>query len=275
MKININDDFIPRQDEYIGEDGELHCKHCNGARSLTYLNKRMRCICECEEHERAKREDERKKNERCEAIKQLQSASLIGEEYKGVTFENTETGRSESFNKAYALCKTYCEQAEWFRQRGQGVYLYGALGCGKTHLAACMANSLIKQCKPVLFTNFFKIMQLIRNEKTKNGKESDILDKLAVVEYLFIDDIGAERVSANGEETWVQEYIFNILNDRLSNRMPTIFTSNYGLKELRDKRGLQPRICDRIARIVGTAAVKIEAPNYRREQVKNESQIFC
>lgn len=144
----------------------------------------------------------------------------------------------------------------------------------ETHLAACMANAIIKQCKTVLFTNFFKIMSLVREKKMKGGKESDVLDRLTVVDFLFIDDLGAERVSANGEETWVQEYIFNILNDRLSNRMPTIFTSNYGLKELRDEKGLQPRICDRIARMVSWANVKIEAPNYRREQVKNKNRYF-
>ena len=275
LKINIEDNFTPRQDEYIGDDGELHCKHCNGVRSLTYQGKRMRCICECQERELGEKEKAREQQLQCEAIKQIRLASLIGEEYKNVTFENTELGRSESFNSAYALCKKYCSEAAWFQQRGQGIYLYGALGCGKTHLAACMTNALIKQCKTVLFTNFFKIMLAVRRERRGYGSnENELLDKLAEVDFLFIDDLGAERVSTNGEETWVQEYIFNILNDRLTNRKPVIFTSNYGLKALRDSKGLQPRICDRIARIVGTAVAKIEAPNYRREQVKKDNFVF-
>ena len=275
LKVELpRDIFTPREDEYVGKDGELHCNYCKGLRSHTYKGRRMRCICHCQEWKRDMRELERNDKAKYDAIQQIIKASLVATEYQTASFDTTDTGRSESFDKAFDLCKRYCESLDLVEKHGQGLYLYGSLGCGKTHLAACMANAIIKQCKTVLFTNFFKIMSLVREKKRKGGKESDVLDRLTVVDFLFIDDLGAERVSANGEDTWVQEYIFNILNDRLSNRKPTIFTSNYGLKELRDEKGLQPRICDRIARMVSWANVKIEAPNYRREQIKKQEPIF-
>lgn len=274
IKVELpRDIFTPRADEYIGEDGELHCKYCNGLRSHTYKGRRMRCICKNQELERNMRELKRENEAKYEEVRKLQIASLLGKDYAMSSFDNTETGRSESFDKAYDLCKRYCESLDLVEKHGQGLYLYGKLGCGKTHLAACMANAIMQKCRPVVFTNFFKILLAIRG---KSGKgEEAFLEQLSKVDFLFIDDLGTERyLTKDGTESWVQEYLFNILNDRVVERKPTIFTSNYGLTTLVREKGLQPRIGERIYKLTGQFSIEIDAPNYRKEQVKKQEPIF-
>ena len=136
-----------------------------------------------------------------------------------------------------------------------------------------MANAIMQKCRPVVFTNFFKILLAIRG---KSGKgEEAFLEQLSKVDFLFIDDLGTERyLTKDGTESWVQEYLFNILNDRVVERKPTIFTSNYGLTTLVREKGLQPRIGERIYKLTGQFSIEIDAPNYRKEQVKKQEPIF-
>ena len=48
------------------------------------------------------------------------------------------------------------------------------------------------------------------------------------VDYLFLDDIGEENVTAWSRD----EILLTILSYRLLNRLPTFFTSMYGYKDL-------------------------------------------
>ena len=260
---NINDFGGLREDEYL-KDEVIYCKKCNTARMFVNEAFRVRCLCDCQAVERDKAEQEEKERERLNAIEKLQKASLIGERYRNATFDTAIIGQNPTFDIAYNRCKGYCAVANKVLADGLGIYLYGDKGTGKTHLTACMANDLIRQRKQVLFTNFAEISKMIRSTFNRpNESEEAYTKQFANIDFLFIDDLGTERVqAANGGDLWLQEKIFDVLNMRYNNRKPTIFTSNHSIQELITERGIMEKTVDRIVEM-SSVILKIEGESYR------------
>ena len=133
-----------------------------------------------------------------------------------------------------------------------------------------MVNELIKQHRPTLFTNFFEISQIIRGTfNSSKNNEIDMIEKISNIDFLFIDDLGTEKVTKNGEDNWLQEKIFEILNKRYNNKKPTVFTSNYSLEELINARGLMEKTVDRILEM-SSLILKIEGESHRIKNRSNE-----
>lgn len=115
----------------------------------------------------------------------------------------------------------------------KGIYLHGAVGVGKTHVAYAMLNwwDLQKQTH----AQFWNVTELIhelkldfdRREKNWTGEDLLKSDRL-----LFLDDIGAEKMTE-----WVQETIYLLVNRRYNKMLPTIFTSNLPIADLADRVG--------------------------------------
>lgn len=256
-----------QEDEYIDNStGLIYCKKCITARQVevNILDKRriVRCICKCQKRKIELEEIERKETEDRLKIAKLKASSLLGERYRNITFESTETGHNESFDKILVRCKNYCNVSKEVKEKGFGIYIYGGSGTGKTHLTACMANELIKKQHQVLFTNFFEIGKLIKSTFNGKGNEIEQINRIAEVDFLFIDDIGTERVLNRGEDTWMQEKIFEVLNKRYNKKKSTIFTSNYSIKELIEERGMMTKTVDRIVEMSNLIA-KVEGNSYR------------
>ena len=189
----------------------------------------------------------------------------MGERYRNSRFEDTETGFNPDFDKALARCRKYTQISSEALKNGYGLYLYGTSGAGKTHLTACMANELLNQHKQVLFTNFFEISNAIRKTFNTRATEEGLIDRIANVDFLFIDDLGTERVVKDGEDLWMQEKIYEVINKRYNEKKPTIFTSNYSLQELVDDRGLMGKTVDRIVEM-STVILKLEGMSYRMKK---------
>lgn len=260
-----------REDEYV-KDEIIYCKKCNTKRMFVSDDGsfKVRCLCKCQEAERDKKRAEEQEFERLKEIKKLKAASLIGDRYRDVTFATTHTGHNGDFDKAYIRCKRYCEASDKVLADGLGIYMYGSSGTGKTHLTACMANELMNQRKQVLFTNFFEISKLLRNTFGKHTEsEEQYINKLATIDFLFIDDLGTERVQKDGEDLWLQEKIFDIVNKRYNAKKPTIFTSNNSIPELVKERGIMGKTVDRISEM-SSAIIKIEGASYRRKMRTKE-----
>lgn len=260
---NLEDYGGLRKDEYVMND-VIMCQKCDTARMFVHGNFKVRCLCKCQAEAQKQAEAEEKERERQKEVEKIQRASLIGDRYKNVSFANTKTGHNATFDAAYIRCKRYCEVADKVLADGLGIYLYGDKGTGKTHLTACMANNLMQQRKQVLFTNFAEIAKAIKST-FNNPRESEevYINKIATIDFLFIDDLGTERVqAANGADLWLQEKIFDVLNKRYNNRKPTIFTSNHSIAELVSERGIMGKTVDRIAEM-SSAIIKVEGESYR------------
>lgn len=254
------------ENTYIGDDGLPHCTKCHGLKVtkdiIQGFGMRMPVPCDCMRAERRKAEERDEYNRKMQMLDRIRSASLLGERYKSTTFEQTDLNINDGFIKAYNRCKKYCEVSADALKEGYGVYIYGESGVGKTHLTACMCNELINQYHQCLFTNFFEISKLIRAAWNRNTEADGIIKRICAIDFLFIDDLGTEKLQKNGEDNWLQEQVYDIINKRYNNKKPTIFSSNYSLNELINDRGMMQKTVDRINEMA-TAIIKLQGASYR------------
>lgn len=256
------------ENTYVGEDGLLYCTKCHTRRctkDIIYpFGKRMPVTCDCmKEAERKEKEAEEQK-EKLRKLDKLRGASLLGDRYKDTTFDSTDLNRPADFQKAFKRCRDYCKVADQALENGYGMYIYGDSGTGKTHLTACMCNELMANMRQCLFTNFFEISKLIRSTWNGNADSEGVIRRLCEVDFLFLDDLGTEMVTKNGEDNWLQGQVFDIINKRYNNRKPTIFSSNYSMNQLITERGLMAKTVDRIGEM-STAMIKLSGESYRRK----------
>ena len=113
----------------------------------------------------------------------------------------------------------------------------GNTGLGKTFLSNCIANSLIKQGKTVLYQTAPVMLDTIINyHMYRNQENKDIMDHLLSVDLLIIDDLGTESMNSLKFSDF-----FTIINSRLLNQnnkiTKTIISTNLDLNELADMYG--------------------------------------
>lgn len=228
-------------------------------------------MCKCEQEKQDKEKKQQEMLDKMRKIEKLKNLSLLGEIYKNVTFENTQTGVSSSFDVAFNRCKKYSEVYEEVLKNGYGIYLFGDKGVGKTHLTACMANYLVSKCVPVLFTNLFEISKSVKStfNRESTQTEQDLIQKFSNVEILFFDDLGTEIFTKNSGETWLQGLLFDLINKRYNNRKATIFSSNYSLNSLINERGIMEKTVDRISEMTNGAVIKITGKSLRGRPKNN------
>ena len=256
------------ENTYTGEDGLLYCTKCHTRRCtkdpVPLLGKRMPIVCECMKEEERREKEREAKEEKLRKLDKLRGASLLGDRYKYATFDKTDLERPEDFQKAFQRCRKYCQIPEQALENGYGMYIYGDSGTGKTHLTACMCNELMAQMHQCLFTNFFEISKLIRSTWTGNADSESVIKRVCEVDFLFLDDLGTEALTKNGEDNWLQGQVFDIINKRYNNKKPTIFSSNYSMNQLIADRGMMAKTVDRIGEM-STAMIKLSGESYRRK----------
>ena len=126
------------------------------------------------------------------------------------------------------------------------LYLWGAPGNGKTHLAAAAANGLIAAHIPVMFSTFTELVDLAARDDF--AEKEAVIQVLQAIPALIIDDITEQELRTD----WKQSLLFRVLDSRYVGNMPTLLVSNLspapvpshpGIASLRD---YEARIASRI-----------------------------
>lgn len=216
----------------------------NGAIML-WFQEPMRCTCDKAakhwaeydaEQERKKRQEEldaehAKKRAR---IERLLGKSGIKKRFQQRTFDNFKTDTPER-KRCYRAAKEYADNFATLYPTGEGLYIEGSNGTGKTHLAAAIALQLIEQGIPVVCKTSSDLLGDIKRSFDEGAtSEYDILRAYKDVDLLIIDDLGKEQCT-----DWSMSTLYSILNDRYEDMKPTIITTNYGDMDL--ARALTPR----------------------------------
>lgn len=193
----------------------------------------QRCTCEAavkywtdyEEKQRQAKEQEelaRKRAAMQEKIKKLLGQSGLKKRFLNRTFGNYRA-RTPEQRKAYAVAKAYADRFQEFYERGEGLYIEGTNGTGKTHLAAAIALQLIHKGIPVLCKTSIDLLDDIKKAFDDNQvSEYDVLKIYKQVDLLIIDDLGKEQCT-----DWSMSTLYSILNDRYEDMKPTIITTNF------------------------------------------------
>ncbi len=109
----------------------------------------------------------------------------------------------------------------------KGLYIYGKFGVGKSFLLGAIANELAEKhvaSMIVYFPEFVREMKQSLNDQSTGEK----LEAVKSAPVLMIDDIGAETMSS-----WIRDDILGtILQHRMLEGLPVLFTSNFNYSEL-------------------------------------------
>ena len=178
---------------------------------------------ELQERRRQEEENRRKR----EKINEILGDSGIGKRFKNRTFENFKVDAENK--EAYTNAKLYAENFSKFKETGEGLYFTGGNGTGKTHLAVAIALYLINKGIPVICMTSIKLLQEIRRtyDRDRNVSEYELLKAYKEVDLLVIDDLGQENIT-----DWSLMMLYDIINDRYENCLPTIITTNFSDEDL-------------------------------------------
>jgi len=129
-----------------------------------------------------------------------------------------------AYNKAIAFCNNFTSS---------NLYFYGNSGTGKTFLASCIANDLIKKGYKVIYQSSYKLFQFMEDYKfcrIDRDSNTKFYDSIYNCDLLIIDDLGTEFSTA-----YTCSVLFDILNTRLVNGKSTIISTNLAFPNLESK----------------------------------------
>jgi DNA replication protein DnaC len=115
--------------------------------------------------------------------------------------------------------------------RGQGLFLYGKQGVGKTYAMAAFLKDVIDGRRVCRRTSYEMLCLEIRDtfKPTATKTEHEVIKQYIEADYLFIEDVGT---TTKYEETDFSRRTFLvILDQRLEQMKPTFITSNKTLVE--------------------------------------------
>ncbi|MGB9673519.1 MAG: ATP-binding protein [Anaerolineales bacterium] len=177
-------------------------------------------------------------------------------ELSHMTFENFEPrGRVGLYPEEAKSIEIAYEQAKHYSQNLQGwLFFQGGYGCGKTHLAAAIANFAVQIGVPTLFVTVPDLLDNLRSALSEvEYSFEDQFNEIRQINLLILDDLGTQNATP-----WAQEKLFQIINYRYINRIPTIVTTNMRLDQI------EGRIRSRLEDPELVTKVIITAPDYRR-----------
>lgn len=185
-------------------------------------------------------------------------AGRIPRRYRGVSFERPPVSDVERVApEQIRVIRRYTQAIGANLDAGRGLWLVGDVGTGKTTLAMLVSKHALQAGRSVAIYSLPRLLNLIR-ETIDSGGKLDFLDRLAAVDLLQIDDLGAEH-----QTEWVLEQLYSIVNARYEARRAILATTNLTPEKLAEQIG--PRTVSRLQEICDEPLPFFGADRRRRE----------
>lgn len=214
------------------DENALEIKYTCPVCSDTGFVKSRRCKC----HNEILKDIERKNLEKIAPLSQCTFDSFDVNYYPQEVMENGVCPR----NKAEKIKRSCSKYAANFSAESVNILFMGGTGLGKTHLSLAIANVVINKGKSVVYGTAQNILSDLQNENFGRTDNLRYYERAVLnCDLLIIDDLGTEFRSA-----YTVACLFNIINTRISAKLPTIISTNYTFDELEEK--YDQRITSRI-----------------------------
>ncbi len=142
-----------------------------------------------------------------------------------------------------------------FAQSPEGWLVFqGINGCGKTHLAAAIANYLKRSGKSPLFIVVADLLDHLRAAFSPESAVSsdELFEEIKKCEVLILDEFGEQSATS-----WAQAKLYQLMNYRYNARLATVITTCFSLDDIESR--LSSRMVDPTISMV----FNILAPDYR------------
>lgn len=154
------------------------------------------------------------------------------------------------------VLRNYLKNLDKMLDEGNGLLLWGDSGRGKTSAACFMAMEVRRTGASVLMITAASLIESVL-EKTE-VEEGLLVDRVRVVDFLLLDDLGKEHPGKSG---FAERILENLLRERSAARLATFLTTNMSLD------GLSERYKKSMLEVMKETIlpVKVEGKNYREE----------
>ncbi|MDE5620325.1 MAG: hypothetical protein K2I80_07370 [Ruminococcus sp.] len=231
------------------KNGLLYCGKCNTPKQkeINFMGsiKKPYCMCSCETEKHLKEKALLANNMNYMEIRRLRDEAFPTHQHYSDSKEDMRTwtfaNQNGSNPKIMLVAERYAENFDKCFKEGLGFLFYGNVGAGKSYAAASIVNAVVEKKYPALMTTFGRIRGEVSDVKLKNA----YFDKLNSYALLVVDDLFAE---SDGE--YMKEITFQVIDERITNKMPLIITTNLTEEELKSPANIKhQRILSRIKKV--------------------------
>jgi DNA replication protein DnaC len=175
----------------------------------------------------------------------LKSMTFANFDYKRL---NLSLEQRQNLEQAFRLAQEFARSPEGW------LIFQGVNGCGKTHLAAAIANDRVSRGEPGFFIVVPDLLDHLRSTYSTGSQLSydELFERIKKSPVLVLDDFGEQAATP-----WAQEKLYQLINYRYNARLPTVITMCASLDELENRfssRMVDPRL---------SCVFNIIAPDYR------------
>jgi DNA replication protein DnaC len=159
-------------------------------------------------------------------------SAVIPRRYRGAWFDRPPV--SDMPGPTVHVVKRFVRDLDANLDDGRGLWITGDIGTGKTTLAMIISRAALDAGRSVAIYSLPRLLSEIRGtfESESEGSYMDFIDRLAAVDLLHLDDVGAERSSE-----WVLEQLYAIVNARYEEQRSMVITSNLEPPEVETQIG--------------------------------------
>ncbi len=195
----------------------MTCERCDGSGFIVDEATNTAHDCEC----------------RADMIARRRAANLsnvLPKRYRNASLESTVMHdiRARARTQVREV-ERYLADLETQLESGRGLWFFGRPGTGKTELAMLVSKTALTAGHSVAIYTMPRLLAEIRKTYDDGSDTTylDLLDRLAEVDLLHLDDVGAQQTSP-----WVLEQLYAIVNARYEEERAIILTTNLEREEL-------------------------------------------
>lgn len=230
-------------------------------KKLTWFNGKVTLFSNCPACVKEKR-DEIQEREKAKADADEKARWERAQSRAGVTPRNAEMRfknyRTETPEQKHIhdTCNSYAKRI-YDGEQVESMIITGKVGTGKTMIATCMINALYKS-KQVLIIKLADMLRYIKGAYQNGAEytEFQAIEKFAKYDLLILDEVGASRETDNDKLL-----IFDVIDGRYQNMLPTVIISNLNIDGIKEVLG--DRVVDRL-RDGGGKMIGCNWESYRR-----------
>lgn len=182
-----------------------------------------------------------------------------------MTFDNFDWKRVNLLPEQRENLKKVFDTALDFAKSPEGWLVFqGVTGCGKTHLAAAIANYRLQAGKPVKFEVVPDLLDHLRSTFSPESRVSydQVFESVKNTPLLVLDDYGEQSTTP-----WAQEKLYQVINYRYNARLPTVITTRLTTDEMVSP--IVSRFFDNLFSMV----FSIMAPDYRTDATSSRKKV--
>jgi len=159
------------------------------------------------------------------ALRKARSLSaVIPRRYRDAAFDRYPV--TEMDRQVVSATRRFADNIDKHLDAGRGLWFMGPVGTGKTTLAMLVSKAAFESGRSVAIYSLPRLLNEIRDTHRAERSHVELLDRLAAVDLLHVDDVGAERTT-----DWVLEELYSIVNARYEEQRSMVITTNIDDRE--------------------------------------------